>query len=780
MTTIICKKLNQPLILGYVIAGFLISPALDLLPDIGDSENIETWADIGIVFLMFGLGLEFSIVKLTTVGKPAIITALTEMVLMISAGIVCGLLLGWNFYTCLFLGGMLAISSTTIIIKALEEMNLMGKKFTQLVFGSLVIEDIAGIFLMVLLSTIAVGSAIDGGEIVMKIGNMSLYLVLWFVLSIIFVPTLLKRIAKHLNNEIMLVVSVALCFVMVVLAHGIGFSLALGAFIAGSILAGTTQAEKIEELTRPVKDLFGAVFFVSVGMMVSPGMIIEHIVPIVVIAVVTLIGKPIFTSLGALLSGQSLKTSVQSGLCLSQIGEFSFIIAGLGVSLGVTADYLYPVIVAVSVITTLSTPFFIRSSDKVYSLLNSMLPDGVLDLIDRRSQGQGKSQKHLSMWRTYLKRWMVKLVMMVVAALATSAVLFRFVRPFLNTFIPVEATELIITVIAVLVTGIFIANLFYNAKGSGFKVLWLESRKNQIGLIAIVLINVVASVLMLGYLVNTLEGVKSWWIFPLVGIIVLVFANSRWLYTGFLEVEKRFIGNLNERILVERQQENDQDDHMRWVGNQLFVTHVIARSVNFEEKDIYSSDLFFGHAFNLDLIAIMREDRLVGEEAIMHLHRRELRKKIKDDHDSMRIVEGDELVFMGTHHEVNSFLNNLEKYDMINEEDRNIIPLSTYLDSRSMTAHGYDMFVIRIHNDSKLRGKTIAASAIKEEHGCFILGLEHDGLPILKPDSRQQLKQGDYVWLLGNDDAQAYFEQNASVVREIPPMFFDTGASCHI
>ena len=362
LITILFKKIKQPLVLGYILAGFLISSYFPFFPTVVDTENISTWSEIGIIFLMFHLGLEFNLHKLARVGSTAIITAIVEVAGILAMGYAAGRLLGFGTMDSIFLGGMLSMSSTTIIIKAFDELGLKKKKFTELVFGTLVIEDIAGIFMMVILSTISVSRHVSGGEVAKSLSMMILYLVIWLILGIYFLPTFLNKTIRIMNDEMLLIVSLGVCFGMVILAGALGFSSALGAFLAGSLLAGTIHVERIEHLTKGVKDLFGAVFFLSVGMMVNPGTLVEYAFPIVVVTLVTIAGKLIFSSLGMLLSGQTLENSLLCGFSLAQIGEFAFIIASLGMSLGVTGDYLYPIVVSVSVITTFTTPFFIKAA----------------------------------------------------------------------------------------------------------------------------------------------------------------------------------------------------------------------------------------------------------------------------------------------------------------------------------------------------------------------------------------------------------------------------------
>ena len=321
--TLLFKKLKQPLVLGYIVAGFLASPHLSYTPSVVDSENVHLWADIGVIFLLFALGLEFSFKKIVKVGGSAIIAACTIIFCMIFLGVSVGTLFAWSRMDCLFLGGMLAMSSTTIIYKAFADLDLFNKQFTQLVMSILILEDILAIVLMVLLSTMAVSNNVEGLDLLLSIGKLGFFLILWFVVGIWLIPLLLRKTRKLMSDETLLIVSLAMCFFMVVIAAQTGFSAAFGAFIMGSILAETVEAEHIDHLVKPVKDLFGAIFFVSVGMMVDPSMILEYAVPILAITLTILLGQSIFGSLGVLLSGQTLKTSMQCGFSLTQIGEFA-------------------------------------------------------------------------------------------------------------------------------------------------------------------------------------------------------------------------------------------------------------------------------------------------------------------------------------------------------------------------------------------------------------------------------------------------------------------------
>ena len=374
IATVIFKWMKQPVVLGYIIAGFLIGPNFEWFPVINDHTSVETWSEIGMVFMLFGIGLEFSFKKLKKVGGTVGITALTELITMCVVGFLLGKILGWSQMDCIFLGAMLSISSTTIIAKAFDDMKLNREKFSGNVIGELVVEDLEAVLLMVILSTMAVSKTFDGMQLVYSMLKLLFFLVVWFLGGIFLVPTVLRWARKFMSEETLTVFSVGLCFLMVVLANLAGFSSALGAFIMGSILAETLEAEKIHELTTPIKNLFGAIFFVSVGMMVDPRILVEYWWQILVITIILLIFKPLSNVVGRLLAGVDLKQSMQGGFCFSQIGEFSFIIATLGLSYGVIDDFLYPIIVSVSIITTFLTPYAIKSATPCYGWVTKHLP----------------------------------------------------------------------------------------------------------------------------------------------------------------------------------------------------------------------------------------------------------------------------------------------------------------------------------------------------------------------------------------------------------------------
>lgn len=374
LVTILFKRLGQPLVLGYIVAGFLAGPHMPYMPTVSDMESVEMWSQIGVIFMMFALGLEFSFKKIVRMGFGPVIAAVCIMVCMMSIGSSVGWLFGWSQMTRLFLGGMLAMSSTTIIYKAFDDMGLQQKKFAKTVMSVLILEDILGIVLMVVLSALAASKKLEGTELLVSLFKLGFILSLWFIVGIFIVPLFLKKNSRYINSETLLIVSVGLCFLLVVLASKAGYSPAFGAFMMGSILAETMEAERIEKAVKSVKDLFGAIFFVSVGMLVDPTVLVQYWPAILALVFSIIIGQTIFGSISFIVSGSNLRDGIQSGFSMAQIGEFAFIIAGLGISLGVTERFLYPVVVAVSIITTFLTPYMIRLAPFAYRFMDKTIP----------------------------------------------------------------------------------------------------------------------------------------------------------------------------------------------------------------------------------------------------------------------------------------------------------------------------------------------------------------------------------------------------------------------
>ena len=459
VTTLIFKKLKQPMVLGYILAGIFAGPYLNFLPTVSDQDNLSLWADIGVIFLLFSLGLEFSFNKMVSVGKSALLTATLNIFLLLFFGYYTGLLLGWSTIDSFFLGSMISMSSTTIIIKAFDDLKIKKQRFTDLVFGVLVIEDIMGILLLVLLPTIAIGKGIEGGTLILNALKLVIFLALCFVCGIYVIPSVLRKLNDFLNDEMLLLVAIALSLSMVCLAVYFGFSSALGAFMMGSILSEAISAKRIENVIQPLKDLFGAVFFVSVGMMVNPEMFITYAKPILIITLVVLIGKAFFSVFGFVISGQTLKTAVCGGFSLAQVGEFAFIIASLGMNLKILDDFVYPIIVAVSVVTTFLTPIMIKSSNKIYKLLEKALPQKWLDYIDQTSQVRNTNFTEEKLWQALFKSYFIRIFLFSLILYAIIGFFSQVVRPFITPYLPNILMRILITTAVLLSMSPFLKGL---------------------------------------------------------------------------------------------------------------------------------------------------------------------------------------------------------------------------------------------------------------------------------------------------------------------------------
>ena len=467
ITTLIFKKLKQPMVLGYILAGIFAGPYFHFVPTVSDRANLSLWADIGVIFLLFSLGLEFSFNKMVSVGKSALLTATLDIFLLLFCGYYTGLFLGWSTIDSFFLGSMISMSSTTIIIKAFDDLKIKKQRFTDLVFGVLIIEDIMGVLLLVLLPTIAIGKGFDGGAIGLSVLKLFIFLILCFIAGIYIVPTVLKKLENFLNDEMLLLVAIALSLSMVYLAVYSGFSSALGAFIMGSILSETGVIHRIENVIKPLKDLFGAVFFVTVGMMVDPQMFITYAYPIFIITLVVLIGQVVFSTSGFVISGQNLKTAVQGGFSLAQVGEFAFIIASLGMSLKVLDTFVYPIIVAVSVITTFLTPIMINSAPKAYKLIDKILPQKWRDYIDQATKTEVTTSTEEKLWRALFKSYFIRIILFSLILYAIIAFFSQIVRPFASLYLPNVPMRIILTLAVLLVMSPFLKALI----GSNFVVL---------------------------------------------------------------------------------------------------------------------------------------------------------------------------------------------------------------------------------------------------------------------------------------------------------------------
>ncbi|MCR6642913.1 MAG: cation:proton antiporter [Sporocytophaga sp.] len=715
LITLIFKRIKQPLVLGYIIAGLLVGQHIPIFPSITDQENIEIWAEIGVIFLLFTLGLEFSFKKLAKVGGAASITAAMEVIVMLALGYGTGKLLGWSSMDSIFLGGILSVSSTTIIIRAFEELDVKTQQFAVLVFGVLIVEDLVAILLLVLLSTLALSQNFSGAEMLISVLKLAFFLILWFIGGIFLIPTFLKKTRKLMNDETLLIVSIALCLIMVMLATKVGFSPALGAFIMGSILAETVQGEKIEHLVKSVKDLFGAIFFVSVGMLIDPDMLIQNIGPVLLITFITVAGKLFSTSAGALISGQSLKASVQTGMSLSQIGEFSFIIATLGVTLKVTSDFLYPIAVAVSAITTFTTPYLIRYSAGFYDVIEKKLPAGWIKKLNKYSS-TAQVITTTSDWKIYLHSYIYNLVIQSVCIISIFFVSTKYISPFIRNHV---SNAIIVDFVAA-GFGLLLAAPFLWAlvgrriQENAFSNLWHNENVSRGPLIALNLFRIVLGLFFTVILVIQFISDPYFLILVIVIIAGLNSLFTKRIQRMYSRIESRFLTNLNEKEEQASHKEKIRPDIVPWDAH--LVELKVSPESPFVGQNLY--DLGIREKFGVNIAMIER-----GRNTIANPGRDE------------KLYPGDEVMVIGTDDQ----LAKLKPFIELSEESR---PL---LQKESMTLQK-----VTINSNSPLKGITIRSSGMREKAKALVVGIERDGERILNPDSSMQFMEKDIVWIVCN------------------------------
>lgn len=719
--TLLFKKLKQPLVLGYVVAGFLSSPHMAYTPSVMDTANIQTWADIGVIFLLFALGLEFSFKKIVKVGGAAIIAACAIIFCMILLGVTVGTAFGWKRMDCIFLGGMIAMSSTTIIYKAFDDLGLRKKQFTGLVLSILILEDILAIVLMVMLSTMAVSNNFEGTEMLESIAKLLFFLILWFVVGIYLIPVLLKRCRKLMSEETLLIVSLGLCFGMVVMAAHTGFSAAFGAFIMGSILAETVEAESIERLVKPVKDLFGAIFFVSVGMMVDPAMIVEYAVPIMVLTLAVLIGQSLFGTLGVLLSGQPLKTAMQCGFSLTQIGEFAFIIASLGVSLHVTSHFLYPIVVAVSVITTFITPYMIRLAEPASNFVDTHLPAKWLDFLTRYTLGS-QTMNYESLWKKLIFALVRITVVYSIISVAVIALSFRFLVPLCRHSLPGIWDSLVAALVTILFIAPFLRAIMIKKNHSvEFVTLWKDDRGNRAPLVATIVLRLLLAVSFAMFVIGGLFKVSVGLVFGVAVLLVTLMILSRQLKKQSIMIERTFFQNLRYRDMrAEYLGEKKPEYAGRLLSRDLHLTDfVISGESEWAGKTL--EELNFGKKYGVHVVSILRG-----------------KKRINIPGASVRLFPQDKIQVIATDEELNVFG---QEMDTVSAMDVDVIEKSEMI-----------LRQFRVDEHSPFLNKTLKEAGIREEYHCLIAGVEREGETLHAPDPREPFTEGDIVWIVGEND----------------------------
>lgn len=718
--TIIFKLLKQPVVLGYIVAGFIASPHFSFLPSVGNEANIEFWAQIGIVVLLFSLGLEFSFKKLINAGGSAIATALIIVLGMMGTGFIIGRSMGFTLVNSMFLGAMLSMSSTTIILKALTDLNLRHRRFVPGVFAVLIVEDLFAVVMMVILSSIAINNTVSGRELMISILQLSFFLIIWFVVGVFLIPTIFRKFRRVISDEMMLIIAMGLCFLMAIFSVESGFSLALGAFVMGSILAGTPDAERIERIVNPVKDLFGAVFFISVGMMVAPQVIVQYAGMITLLSVVVIVGMIVFGTSGMLATGQPLKIAMESGFSLTQIGEFSFIIATLGTTLGVLDESIYPIIVTVSVITTFTTPFFIKAAIPSYNFVEKHLPKKWNALLEGYSRTANADVKpsHRSMWMSIVKRHATRLMLYSVVIVAATLLMRTYLIPLVVSLLESVMSHNMAVLLGVVGSLLLLSPFFYaiitpNITRKERRAL-LKANANGLVVMPRVVMMLVGGMLTVGFITLLLSGFYSSLvsvIVALIYIVVLVLLLAPVARKQLENVEHRFISNVNERENRRTGKENNlvSDMHLAYM--------TVGNGCPFVGERLKNADL--RRKYGVNVVAILRNS---------------VRYPIPTG--DMRIFPGDQIGVIGT-----------------DEQIQTLLPLLEEKDGTTINTTADVQFThFAISEKSPLIGKKLADTSLREDYKSMLVAVERGEENFLSPNPEMEFETGDVLWIVGDKE----------------------------
>ena len=726
VVTLIFKRLKQPLVLGYIVAGFLVSPNMPYTPSAVDVANVHLWADIGVMFLLFSLGLDFSFKKILKMGASPVISAVTIIFCMMMLGIVVGHVFGWGKMDCIFLGGMLAMSSTTIIYKAFDDLGLRQQQFAGMVMSVLILEDILAIVMMVMLSALASGSSMGGGQLFESVMRIGFFLVLWLVVGIFAIPLFLRRVRTLINNEVLLIVALGLCCAMAVLSTKVGFSSAFGAFIMGSILAETIEAERIEKLVEPVKNLFGAVFFVSVGMLVDPKILVEYAVPIICLVLTIIIGQSLFGTISFMLGGQSLKSAMRCGFSMAQIGEFSFIIASLGLSLHVIGDFLYPVVVAVSVITTFLTPYMIRLATPAYSKLEKHLPNKLIKSLNQLAMGNTHSQEE-SKWKRLLTQMTINTIVYSILSSASIAMMFAFVLPVTRKMLPgwelhwyANAITGVLTV--ALIAPFLRAMVMKKNHSEEWKALWAESNRNRLPLLFTILVRFLIAVSFIFYICNFLSRFTNALMITIGFVVIVLIILSRRTKHRSITLERLFIQNLRSR---------DIEAQVHGKKRPLYEGKLLDRDIHIADFTVPFNSCWMGQS-----LAQLKLGTKYGVH-VSSILRGGRRINIPDGYNIL--FPGDVLQVIGSDQQFTAFRDAIE-----NE----VLGADVDVEMREMKLRQ-----LIIGTDSPFVGQTLIESRIRDRFSCMVVGLE-EGKESLSPYSpNRKFRAGDIIWVVGEQES---------------------------
>lgn len=712
IVTLVFRRLKQPVVLGYLIAGFILGPHIPFMPTVSDGESVKVWAEIGVIFLLFGLGLEFSFKKLARVGKSASITALFEVIAMVGIGFLTGLTLGWSKMDSLFLGGILSISSTTIIVRAFDELGLKGKRFVSLVFGVLIVEDLVAILLLVLLSTVAATQTLSGLELLGSTLKLGFFLLLWFLVGIYILPPLLNRVRELLTDETALVVALGLCLLMVIIATKVGFSPALGAFVMGSLLAETRDAKRIEHLISPVRDLFAAIFFVSVGMLINPSILVQYGPQILLISVVTIVGKFLSSALGALVSGRNLKDSIHAGMSLAQIGEFSFIIATLGLTLDVTSDFLYPIAVAVSAITTFTTPYLIRTADPFWKWVRLKIPQQMMNGLDRYQAAANQESTHRHLGRLLWDAYGARILFNTILTIAIGLMLDRFAQPLLlDYFGPSIWLATLLAAIGIFVAAPFLWAIIFGRPS--MKMSTDDSERVQRLAPGVLVGRALIGFALVTFLINLFEPMSAViGVTATIAMLVLILI-AKYAAPVYQRIENRFFENLTDKDRV----------------------HTPTHRPVLTPWDASLGEL------------VVSPNSAIAGMTLMN-------SKIKDRFGVMvSLVErGTQRILAPTRDHV---LMPFDRLFVIGNDDQLQEARRVIEEAPSKTGDGpppipFGLSSLLIKTPSPYIGRTLKDCGLREDADGIVVGIERGGARMLNPDSSAMLYDGDLIWVVGD------------------------------
>ena len=722
LVTLVFKRLKQPLVLGYIVAGFLVSPHMPYTMSVVDQTDVKTWADIGVMFTLFSLGLDFSFKKILRMGAAPVIATITIVFCMMTIGMLVGHLFGWSKMNCIFLGGMLAMSSTTIIYKAFDDLGLGHQQFASLVMSVLILEDILAIVMMVMLAAIASGGASGGMMLLGSVGRIGFFLVLWFVVGIFLIPLLLRHFRKDINNETLLIVSLGLCCLMAVVSTLAGFSSAFGAFVMGSILAETIEADKIIKVVEPVKNLFGAIFFVSVGMLVDPQIIVSYAGPILVLVISILVGQAFFGSRGFLVSGQSLKSAMRCGFSMAQIGEFSFIIATLGLSLGVIGDFLYPVVVAVSVITTFLTPYMMRAAVPCYEYCEKHMPKSWIRRLNHLTLSQPTNKASDNKWKKLLAQMFINTSVYSILSAAVIAVMLTFFLPFVRRLLPLFWGNLVCGLVTISLISPFLRAIVVKKNHSEeFKALWTENRLNRFPLMFTVVVRLAIAVAFVFYVCHSLTDFSNAIMLSIGVAMVGLMLLSRRLKHRSITLERMFVLNLRSR---------DIEAQVHGRRRPLYEGRLLDRDIHIADFEVPFDSCWSGQTLK-QLELGSRYGVLVS--SILRANRR------------LNIPDGDSVIFPG------------DKLQVIGSDDQlanfsRAMRTDVYADDYELEKREMKLRRMAISGNSPFVGKTMAECGIRHVYNCMVVGLEEGMENLSQVSPSYRFEKGDIIWVVGEVD----------------------------